>query len=109
MKSVPNSKQRVIQPQNWIVLVLTHQIIQFQILILRLKVLSNTLKNKTPSSVTTSINNWIKALVGNMDLKEIASGLEDLKEGLSKKMKKNRWIDDLTGRKNNFIGRECRR
>lgn len=48
------------------------------------------IKNKTPLGVTTSISNWTKALGGNMDLKEIAFDLEDLKEDLSKKWKENR-------------------
>lgn len=43
------------------------------------------LEKKSPSGVTTAINNWIKALDGNKDLKGIASGLEDLKTALSEK------------------------
>lgn len=43
------------------------------------------IEKKSPSGVTTSINNWIKALGGNKDLKDIASDLEDLKEALSEK------------------------
>lgn len=43
------------------------------------------IEKKSPSGVTTSINNWIKALSGNKDLKDIASDLEDLKEALSEK------------------------
>ena len=43
------------------------------------------LEKKSPSGVTTVINNWIKALGGNKDLKDIASDLEDLKEALSAK------------------------
>ena len=43
------------------------------------------IEKKSPSGVTTVINNWIKALDGNKDLKDIASDLEDLKEALSAK------------------------
>lgn len=43
------------------------------------------IEKKSPSGVTTAINNWIKAIDGNKDLKDIASDLEDLKEALSEK------------------------
>lgn len=43
------------------------------------------LEKKSPTGVTTAINNWIKTLSGNKDFKEITSDLEDLKEALSEK------------------------
>lgn len=43
------------------------------------------IEKKSPSGVTTAINNWVKTLNGNKDFKDITSDLEDLKEALSEK------------------------
>jgi hypothetical protein len=42
-------------------------------------------EKKSVSGVTPAIDNWIKTLDGNSNLKDIASDLEDLKEAISGK------------------------